>query len=133
MQLVEPSVLGLLLFDVFTDRLLVSSYRGYELPSGPEIVAGEVFPFAEEAPCDVDGTFALDETNHLRHAILGRNTDQHVHMVYHKVALQYPALPLHGELPENLAQMLSELLIERLPSVLRNPYDMVLAVPYCVA
>ena len=61
-----------------------------------------------------------------------RNTDQHVHMVYHKVAFQYPTLPLHGELSENLAQMLPELIIECLPSVLRNPYYMVLAVPYCV-
>ena len=133
MQLVEPSVFGLLLFHVFTDSVLVPSYRGYKIPSGPEIVAGEVFLLAEEAPCDVDGTFALDETNHLRNAILGRNTDQHVHMVYHKVAFQSPALPLHGELSENLAQMLSELLIESLPSVLWNPYYMVLAVPYCVA
>jgi hypothetical protein len=133
MQLIEPSVIGLLLFDVFTASVLVPSYRGYKIPSGPEIVAGEVFLLAEEAPCDVDGTFALDETNHLRHAIFGRDTDHHVHLVYHKLALQYPALPLHGELSEDLAQMLSELLIESLPAVLRNPYYMVLAVPYCVA
>ena len=131
--MVEPSVFGLLLFDVFADSVLVPSYRGYKVSSGPEIVAGEVFLFAEEAPCNVDGTFALDETNHLRHAIFGRDADQHVHMVYHKVAFHYLTLPLHGELSENLAQMFSELFMESLPSVLGNPYYMVLAVPYCVA
>jgi hypothetical protein len=94
---------------------------------------GKLTSFAEEAPCNVDGTFALDETNHLRHAILGRDADQHVHMVHHKVAFYYLTLPLHGELSEHLAQMFPELLIESLPSVLGNPYYMVLAVPYCVA
>ena len=30
-QLVDPTIFGLLLLDVFTDRLLVSAYRGYEM------------------------------------------------------------------------------------------------------
>lgn len=128
MQLVKPSVFGLMLLDVFADHILIPTYRGYKVPSGPEIVAGEVFLFAEEAPCNVDDTFALDKTNHLRHAVFRRDADQHAHMVHHKMAFDYPTLPLHGKLSENVTQMFSELLIESLLSVLGNPYYMV---PLC--
>lgn len=83
MQLVDPTIFCFLLLDVFTDSFFVSAYRGYEISSGPEIVASEVLSLSEEAPCDVDGALSFDKTYHLRNAVFGRYADEHMNMVYH--------------------------------------------------
>jgi hypothetical protein len=108
-QLVEPAILSFLLLDVFADSLLVSAYRGYEVSSGPKIVASEVLSLPKEAPCDVYGALPFDETCHLRNAVLGRYADEHVDMVHQQVTFHYFALPLYRKLFEDLAQMLSKL------------------------
>src|SRR5215471_18168151 len=41
-ELLQPSVLLFLLLDVFPDHLLVTSDRGYKVPSGPEVLSYEV-------------------------------------------------------------------------------------------
>ncbi len=133
MQLIESAILGFLLFDIFADHLLIFTHRGHEVSARPEIVASEILPLTKEAPCNVDGTFALDETHHLGNAVLGWNADEHVDMVHQQMTFHYLALTLHRKLSEYLPQMLSELFIEGLPSVFGNPYHMVLAVPRRVA
>jgi hypothetical protein len=40
-------------------------------PSGPRMVACEVLLATRIFPCDVHGTFAFDEADHLRNRILG--------------------------------------------------------------
>jgi hypothetical protein len=126
-QLVEPAIFGFLLLDVFADRLFVSTHCGHKISSGPEIVASEVLSLAEEASCNVDGALAFDETHNLGNAVLGRFADEPMYAIYHQVPFQYLALPLQGKFPETLTQMLSELFIERLPTVLGNSFALQLS------
>ena len=133
MQLIQTSVFAFLLLDVLTDSFFVSAYSGYKVSSGPEAVTREVLLSPKKRPCNVDGALAFDVTHHLSNPVLGRNRDEHVNMVWHKVAFQYVAFPLPGQLPEDLAKILPELFVEDFPPAFWNPYHMVLAVPYGVA
>jgi len=129
MQLVQTPVFAFLLLDVLPDSLFVSAYGGHEVSSGPEAEASEVLFSPKERPCNVDGALAFDVANHLSNRVLRWNRDEHVNMVGHEVTLQNVAFPLPSQFPEDLAQIPPKLLEEGFPSVLWNPYHMVLAVP----
>ena len=65
----------------------------------------------------------------LTSADLGRDADQHVHVVGHQVPLyDLDALPL-AQLPEDLPQVLAVLVVDDLPSILWCEHDVVLAEP----
>jgi hypothetical protein len=133
MQLILASIFAFLLLDVLTDSFFVSTNRGCKVASGSKAVTREVLLSSKKRPCNVDGALAFDVTHHLSNRVLGRNRDEHVNMVRHEVAFQYVALPLPGQLPEDLAKILPKLFVEHFPPAFRNPYHMVLAVPYGVA
>ena len=61
----ESASLGFLLFDVFTDDVLVPTYRGHKIASGPKMLASEVLLSSEEGSGDVDGALSFDVANHL--------------------------------------------------------------------
>ena len=65
-QLVEASVLQLLLSDVLPNGGLVSSYGGYVVASRPKVLAREVLPPPEVAARNVNGALPLDEPDDLR-------------------------------------------------------------------
>jgi hypothetical protein len=79
---------------------------------------------------DVDRTLALDIPDHLGHGVLGRDRDQHVHVVHDQVPFQNLAfLPL-GQLAKHLPKVLSQLLVQLLAPTLGDEHDMVFAFPF---
>src|SRR5712691_21876 len=72
---------------------------------------------------------SLDEPDHLRHRVLRRYRDEHVHVIGHQMPLLYPAFPLLGQPSENLPKVLPQLPIQRAPSALRYEHHVVFAHP----
>src|SRR5690242_18025712 len=72
---------------------------------------------------------ALDKSHHLRHRILGRNRDHHMHMIGHQVPFLDPALLPGSQVAEHLSQVLAQLPIQRLASVLRDKDHVVFCTP----
>ena len=133
LELIEPLILFLLVADIGPYRLLVAPHRIDEVPSGPEVLSDEVaLPFSVDTG-EMDRALALDESNHLRHCILRRDQHQHVHVIGHQVPLQDPRLLLKRQLVEHLAEVPSQLQIQRLSSTLRDEDDVIFAVPSGVA
>jgi hypothetical protein len=56
----------------------------------------------------VYGTFAFDKTNDLRYRIFRGNRDQHMHVIWHKMALKDLALILQGEGLKHLSEIVSD-------------------------
>jgi hypothetical protein len=82
--------------------------------------------------CHVDRTLALDVAHHFRYRILARDGKQHVHVVWHQVAVKHPALLLLGQTPKDLAQMLPKTLIQHSPPAFRDEGYVIFALPYGV-
>lgn len=75
MQLVEPSILVLLLLDIASECCLVDPNRGNIVATRPEVLSREVFLSPTKRPGDMDCTLALDIPDHLRDRIFGWNRD----------------------------------------------------------
>ena len=90
----------------------------------PELVFEVRMPAGHE-----ERALPLQAAHEARHADLGRDADQHVHVVRHQVPLHclHP-LPL-AEVPEDLPQVLAALAADGLPSMLWARHDAVLAHP----
>ena len=81
----------------------------------------------------MDGALALDVSDHLRHGVLWRDRNHHMHMIWHKMTFFDPAFLLQRQPPEYLAEMLPQLRIQRFSPTLGNEYDMVFALPLRMA
>jgi len=75
-----------------------------------------------------DGALLLDELYHVRHRILRRYPDQHVHRVGYQGAF-FDVTLLRLQLAKRLPEMVYQILIERLSAALRNMDNMVFALP----
>jgi len=120
-QLIDSSIFFFLLFDVFADYLLVSAYRRDVVASGPKMLACEVLLATRILPCDVDGTFTFDETNHLRNRIFGWNQYQHMRMIRHKMTFQNFTLSSSCQFSEHVTQISSKITVKLFLAILRNP------------
>src|SRR5262245_20795822 len=132
-ELIEALILLLLVADVGPYRRLIPADRVDEVPPGPEMLPDEVAPPFPVNTGEVDGAFALDEPDHLRHRILRWNRDQHVHMIGHQVPFLDLRLLLLGQLAEHLTEVPAKLQVQRLSSTLQDEDDVVFALPRCVA
>ena len=84
-QLVQRLVMGLLLSDVFGYRGLVEPDGGYVVALAPKLPVAElVFQVAVLLEYH-ERAFPLEISHEARHAHLGRDADQHVHVVGHQV------------------------------------------------
>ncbi len=72
-QLIEPSVLFLLLPDILPNLPLVSTNRRNIIPPSPKILIGKVSCPAHEIPGYRNGALTLDKPYHLRDRILRWN------------------------------------------------------------
>src|SRR5262245_50243375 len=81
----------------------------------------------------MDGALALDEPDYLRHGILRRYRDQHMHMVRHEVPFFHLTLLLRCQSPEHISKMTTKLLIQRPPAAFWDEHDAVFALPPRVA
>ena len=83
----EPSptvrVLVFLVSNVRTHLFQLEADRRHRVPPRPEVLAREVARLPTELPRNGNRALPLQEANHLRHRILGRNGDAPVDMVGH--------------------------------------------------
>jgi hypothetical protein len=77
----------------------------------------------------MDSALSFDVLNNLGHSILGRDAQQHVHVIAQHVPLLDHAFALLGELVKHTPHVAPQLPVETATSTLRNEYDMVLALP----
>ena len=85
-----------------------------------------------EVASHADRTLAFDIPNHVRHRVFGRNSNQHVDMVWTQVALQYLAFPLLGQCMKNLSKTFPDLAVKRFATAFRDENYAVLALPFRV-
>ena len=81
----------------------------------------------------MDRALPLDVPHHLRHRVLGRNREQHMHVIGQQVPLFNPTLLLLGQLPEHLPKMPPQFVVERFATILRNKHHMIFAFPLRMA
>ena len=121
-----------LLADVLADCALIDSHCRHEVSTCPEVVSLEALMPAHEIACRPNRSLALDVPHDLRHRILGRNPNHHMHMIRAQMAFGDLVLPLLGSLVENLPQVLSNLAVEHFTATFRDENDVVLALPFGV-
>ena len=122
----------LLVANVFSYHLLVSTHRRDEVPTGPEMLPYEVTPAFPVHPRNVDRTLSLDETDYLGHCILGRDRYHHVYVVRHQVAFLYLTFLLLCQTLEHLSQLAPNMPKQRFPSILRYEHYVILTLPTAV-
>ena len=75
------------------------------VPACPEVLTHKVpLPLAVDAS-QMNRAFSFDIANYLRHRILARDRNQHMHVVPHQVSLLDPALFVRGKLAEHFPQI----------------------------
>ena len=80
LKLLRSPVLFFLISYVEPNFPLSHSYRAYEIASGPEALSCYFTNFSK-ASRDFNGTFPFQIAYYLRHPILGRNRQQHMHII----------------------------------------------------
>ena len=101
--------------------------------SCPEVLPDKVALAFPIHPCQMNRALALDEANHLRHRVLRRDRNHHVHMVRHQMPFDNRALLLRGKLAEYLSEVLAQLYVQCPAPTLRDEYHLLFAVPHRVA
>ena len=128
-ELPAVPIRGILLADVGADLFQLEPNGGDGVTAGPEMLPCEVSFFALQAS-NRDGTLSLQEPDHGCHRVLGRNSDAHMHMVWHEMPFQNLALLLPSQRVKDRTQLPADLAKDGLPSPLGHEYDVVLAVPF---
>ena len=127
-ELVQRDVVGLLLPDVLRYRRLVQPDGGDVVALGPEVPVAELVLEVRVLVEHHERALALQVPHEARDADLGRDADQHVHVVRHQVPLDYLDALVPAEVAENLPEGFPVLVIDHLSPILRSEHD-VLAHP----
>src|SRR5712691_628716 len=114
---------------VLADHRLISADGGDRVPPSPKMVPGIVLAASHEGPGHVDRRFPLDKANDLRHRVLRRDGEEHMHVIRHQMPLFDATLLLLRQRAEDLPKMPPSLMGERFPTILRDKDHMILAVP----
>ena len=130
--MLETAILFLLISDVFPDRFFILADRRDPVASYPEVLSPKIRPTTQIVPGYVDGTLPFDVPNNLGNRILRRNLDQHMHVIRPQVSLLDHTFSLTAQIPKHLSKVLPKLQVERLPPILGNPHNVILAIPNCV-
>ncbi len=133
LKLVDPSIFFFLMTDVLPNHLFVAPNCRDEVPPRPEVLTYEVALSLPVRSGYVDGAFTFDEPDHLRHRILGRYRNHHVHVVRHQMPLLDLALLTLSQSAHHFAQLLTELTENHLLAVLRYEHHVILTLPPTVA
>src|SRR5258707_4789692 len=132
-HLIQPLVLYLLMTDVLANDRFVPPHRRDEVPSRPQVLTNEVPLLPHEGSSDMNRALPFDVPNGLRHRVLRRNRDQHVHVVSHQVPFLNSAFPLLRKRSKYRPEVPSKFSLEHLSSALLVKDNMVLAIPPRVA
>src|SRR6266705_2375116 len=93
------------------------------------MVPGRVLAASHEGPGNVDRRFPLDKAHNLRHRVLRRDREEHMHVIRHPMPLLDATLLLLRQRAEDLPKMPPQLMGERFPTILWDKGHMILAVP----
>ncbi len=108
---------------------LASPDRLDEVPSGPKMLPHELPPSLPIHTRQMDCALSLDVPHHLRHCVLRRDRDHHVHVIAHQMPFLDSALLLHRESAKQLPKVLSQLPVQRPATALLDEHHMVFSLP----
>src|SRR6185437_3835764 len=107
-------------------------YAPRSTPNSPvprEVLPHKVPALPAVASRNVDGALSLQIPHHLRHRVLRRYRQQHVHMIDHQVPFPNLTFLVPRQFPEQTAQVLAQRPVECLASVFRDEHHMIFAFP----
>jgi hypothetical protein len=130
--LVQPSVLNLLFLDIASDFLRVPAYRIHEEAPRPEVLPHVIALPLQYVPRYVDRTLSLQIAHHAGNSQLRWNTDQHMHVIGQDMSFLDHTLFLLGQPVEHRPKLFAHHPEERPAAILRDKYDMVFALPFCM-
>src|SRR5205823_13212692 len=81
-------------------------------------------------PVPSESPSSLDIPYHLRHRVLRRNRNHHVHMIRHQMPFLDSTLLLLCQPPEDLPQIPPQFFVQRLSTALRDEHHMIFALPF---
>jgi hypothetical protein len=96
-HLFQSLMFMLLVSEVFPDQRFVSPYGLDEVASCPDVLPDNVSLALNVHPRQVNRTLSLDIPNQLRHRILRRDRDHHVHVIGHQMPFLDPTLLLRSQ------------------------------------
>ena len=92
-----------------------------------------VLPASHAGPGHVDARFPLDEAHNLSHRVLRGHRQEQVHLLPHQVSLCKATFLWLGSCAKDCSAMPPQLVVKRLPTIRRDKYHMLLAVPLGMA
>jgi len=96
LQLIQPSILLVLIGDISPDCFRIATYRIHEISTRPEGLARVVPVSLQVVTRNMYRTLALDVAHRTRHRQLRWHVQQHVNMIGHYVPFFDPTLLLLG-------------------------------------
>ena len=90
------------MLDVFSNAFLVPTDSAYAVPPRPKAPAEQSASCLQNVPVDSDCALALQKSNRVGNAVLQRNTQQHINMVWHRFPFQKLDTPLLTQLSKYL-------------------------------
>jgi len=109
----------LLLLDISPDTVLVKAYGAHAVSTRPETAP-------EQRPADVpviamnpDCALAFEVSDCHRDAVPRRHAQQHMNVIYHRMAFQQLELPLPAQLWKQIPDLVTQLSIDRLLAIFR--------------
>src|SRR5262249_48135 len=127
-ELIQTSVLRLLLLDVSTDHRLISPDRRHDVPPPPTLFPPTPPPPLLHPPLPT--RLPLHEPNYLCHRVFWPYCDQHMHVVTPHMSFLNPAFLLFCQFLEHLTQMLPQTHVQCLAPPFWDEYHMVFALPF---
>ena len=125
-------VVFILVSHVFPDHLFVDANGGDEVSSAPKVLLLRwCFPLGEFKVCP-DGAFAFEEAHDIGNAFSGRDGEDEMNVIGHRVAFENGDVSFFGEFADDLANSLTGKTVELFLPVLWYNDHVVLAVPYHV-
>ena len=103
----KPTIIvtGILVTDIRFDLFQLKANRGDRIATRPKVLAREIAIMAPKLAGDGNRTFALKKPNDRCHAMLGRDLDAHMHMIWHHMSLDDAAFLLAGQLMKDWARV----------------------------
>src|SRR5664280_1233119 len=117
-QLIQALVLFLLRADVLSNQRLVPPHRGHEVSARPETLPHKILLPSSVHSRQVNRTLPFDKPDHLRHGVLGRDRNHHVHVIRQQMPFLNPAFLLLRQFAEHFSHILPQVPIQRLPATL---------------
>ena len=74
----------------------------------------------------------FDIPDHLRNRVFRRNRHQHVDVIRQQMPFLHPTLPLLGQTPQHVPQVVPQAAIQGLAAILRDENDVILTLPFRV-